>query len=104
MVEVCNITNKNQSPSNLAKYQYFYTREFTSFLHFRKNWRTPSQGFSKHPHFTTFSLFLKASEVCNISNKWLLPDKSVAKIFLHKIPETAPSFQQKICALPRTSF
>ena len=45
VVEVCNITNKNQSPSNLAKYQYFYTRDFISFLHFGKDWRFPSPGF-----------------------------------------------------------
>ena len=34
MDEVCNISNKYQPPSNLAKYQYFYTRNFISFLHF----------------------------------------------------------------------
>ena len=31
--EVCNISNKNQTPSNLAKYQYFCTRDFISLLH-----------------------------------------------------------------------
>ena len=36
VVEVSNITNKNQSPTNLAKYQYFYTRDFISFLHYGK--------------------------------------------------------------------
>ena len=72
-VEVCNITNKNRSPGNLAKYQYFYKIDLISFLHFGKNWRSPSQKVSKHPLFTTFSLFLKVSEVCNISNKcWFL--------------------------------
>ena len=35
--EVCNITNKIQHPSNLGKYQYFYTRDLLSFLHFNKN-------------------------------------------------------------------
>ena len=70
VVEVCNITNKNQSPSNLAKYQYFYTRDFIypSFIS-EKIGALHRRGFSKHPLFTTFSLFLKVSEVCNISNK-----------------------------------
>ena len=26
---MCSITNKNQPPSNLAKYQYFYARDLT---------------------------------------------------------------------------
>ena len=33
---VCNITNKNQPPSYLSKYQYFYTRDLIFFLHFGK--------------------------------------------------------------------
>ena len=37
MDEVCNISNKNQPPSNLAKYQYFYIREFVFLLHFEIN-------------------------------------------------------------------
>ena len=35
-MEVCYISNKYQPPSNLAKYQYFYTRDFVSLLHFIK--------------------------------------------------------------------
>ena len=42
------------------------------------------EHFSKHPHFTLFSLFLTVSEVCNISNKCWRPNKSATKIyFLH---------------------
>ena len=52
--------------------------------------------FSKDSLFTTFSLFLKVSEVCNISNKCWLPNKSANKIFLHKTPYIPPSFQKKI--------
>ena len=57
------------------------------------------KSFSKHPLFTTFSLFLKVSEVCNISNKCWFPNKSVNKIFLHKTPYTAQS-----CALDHRRF
>ena len=81
-VEVCNITNKNQSPSNLEKYQYFNTIHLISFLHFQKNGGTlHRKRFSKHPLFTTFSLFLTVIEVCNILNKCKLPNKSANNIF-----------------------
>ena len=36
----------------------------------------------EHPLLTLFSLFLSVSEVCNISNKYWLPNKSATKIFL----------------------
>ena len=159
MDELCFISNKYQPPNNLAKYQYFYTRDFIFFLHlekklalsiakyqyfytgdfisllhFKKNCRFSSQKFfetstfyhmptsfsqwkrcavfqikidrlviyqnlniftqetfypsfiskkngplhrkrfPKHLLFTTFSLFLTVSEVCNISNKYWLPN------------------------------
>ena len=53
------------------------------------------KSFSKHPLFTTFSLLLKVSEVCNISSKCGLSNKSAKKIFLHKTPYTPPLFQKK---------
>ena len=62
------------------------------------------KSFSKHPLFTTFSLLLKVSEVCNISSKCGLSNKSAKKIFLHKTPYTPPLFQKKNCALHRRSF
>ena len=34
--ELCYISNKYQSPNNLRKYQYFYTGDFISLLHFEK--------------------------------------------------------------------
>ena len=43
------------------------------------------EHFSKHPYFTPFSLFLTVSEVCNISNKYWLPNKSATKIFVYTI-------------------
>ena len=49
----------------------------------------------KHPLFTTFSLFLTVNEVCNISNKYWLPNKSAKKILLHKTHYTPLSFQKK---------
>ena len=57
--------------------------------------------FSKHPLFTTFSLFLKVSKVCNISSKCCLSNKTTYKIFLHKITYTLPLFQKNICCLHR---
>ena len=35
------------------------------------------------------------SEVCNISTKYWLPNKSATKIILHETPDTAPSLQKK---------
>ena len=34
------------------------------------------KSFSKYPVFTTLSLFLTMNKVCNISNKYLAPNKS----------------------------
>ena len=68
--EVCYISNKHQTLNNLAIYQYFYTRDFISLRHFEKKiGALHRKRFSKHPLFTTFSLFLKMSDVCNISSK-----------------------------------
>ena len=72
---VCYISYKYQLPNNLGKYQYFYKRDFVSLLHFEKIGALHRQSFSKHPLFTSFSLFLKVSEVCNISSKCWLPNK-----------------------------
>ena len=60
--------------------------------------------FTEHPLFTTFSLFLKVSDICNISSKCWLLNKSANTIFLHKAPYTLPLFQIKICALHRRTF
>ena len=85
MHDVCNISNKYRPPSKLPKYQYFYTRDFIPLLHFPKELVTLHRTcFSKHPFFTIFSLFLSVSEVCNISNKYCLHNKSAQKVFLHK--------------------
>ena len=63
---VCYISNKKQPPNNLAKRQYFYTRDFISLLHFeRKLALFIAKPFRKHPLFTTFSLFLTVRNVCN---------------------------------------
>ena len=37
------------------------------------------------------------NEVCNISTKYWLPNKSATKIILHETPDTAPSLQKNIC-------
>ena len=100
--EMSCISQKYQPPNNLAKHQYFYTRDFISLLHFgKKIGALHRKRFSKHPLFTTFSIFLKVSEVCNISSKWWLPNKSANKIFLHKTPYLLPLIQKKLWALHR---
>ena len=65
------------------------------------------KSFSKQPLFTSFSLILKVREVCNISSKCWLPNKSADKIFSHKTSYTSPLFQINIlcyisykCQLP----
>ena len=69
--EMSCISQKYQPPNNLAKHQYFYTRDFISLLHFgKKIGALHRKRFSKHPLFTTFSIFLKVSEVCIISSKY----------------------------------
>ena len=70
MDEVCNISSKKQPPSNLAKYQYFYKRFYIPLSFRNKVGALNRKSFSKHPFFTTFSLFLTVNEVCNISNKY----------------------------------
>ena len=104
--EVCYISNKYQAPYNLAKRQYFYTKDFISLFHFgSENWRSSSQMFFEtSTFFITFSLFLKVSEVCNISSKCWLPNKSVNKRFLRKTPHTPPLFKKKKCAFHRRCF
>ena len=56
VLEVCNITNEKQR-------LYFFPlfRKQIGALH--------RSSFSKHPLFTTFSLFLKMSEVCTIRKR-----------------------------------
>ena len=45
MDKVCNISNKNQRPNNLAKYEFFYTRElYPSFIS-KENERSLLQKF-----------------------------------------------------------
>ena len=76
-----------------------FTRSFISLIYFGKNGALHRKCFSKQSFFSTFSLFLKVGEVCNISNKCWFPNKSVNKIFLHKTPYTAQS-----CALDHRRF
>ena len=52
--------------------------------------------FTEHPLFTTFSLFLKVSDICNISSKCWLLNKSANKIFLHKTPYNPLLIQKKL--------
>ena len=50
----------------------------------KKNGALHHKCFLKHPLFTTFSLFLKVSEVCNISSKCWLPNNSLKNYFYTK--------------------
>ena len=94
MDEMCNISNIYRPPGNIPKLSYFYTRHFIYLHHLEKNDDIHRKSFLKHPLCTTFSLFWKVSEVCNILNKCWLPNKSVNKIFLNKTPYTPPLLQK----------
>ena len=59
------------------------------------------KNFSKHPFFTTFSLFLIIS---NISNKYWLPNRPTKEVFLQKTTYTSYSFGKRSHALCRRSF
>ena len=49
--EVCNISNKEQPPSNSGKCQYFYTRDFTSLFHFKKKLAPSITNVFRNIHF-----------------------------------------------------
>ena len=76
---------------------YIFTQETLSpsFI-LKKNGALHCKRCSKHPLFTTFSLFSKMNEVYNTSSKCWLPNKSASKIFLHNTPYTPPSFKKKL--------
>ena len=81
----------------LVIYQNFhiFTQDtLYTFIIWKKNDDIHRKSFLKHPLCTTFSLFWKVSEVCNILNKCWLPNKSVNKIFLNKTPYTPPLLQK----------
>ena len=99
--ELCYISNKYQPPNNLAKYQYFGTRDFISRFHFeKKNCTLHRKRFWKHPLFTTFSPFLTGGEVFNTSSKCWLPNESANKIFLRKTLYSPPLFQKNNLCSP----
>ena len=81
--EVCYISNKYQSPNNLEKHQYFYTRDFICLLHFEKSWHSPSQIFFKTSTFYLFSLVLKNREPYLISKTTLRsPSQNFLETFI----------------------
>ena len=49
--EMCNISNKYQPVINVAKYQYFYTRDFISFIHFDKKLTLSIANVFRNIHF-----------------------------------------------------
>ena len=54
------------------------------------------QCFLKHPFFSTFSVFITVSEVCTISNKYWLPNKSATKYFFTEHITPVFHFQKKV--------
>ena len=75
VVKMCNILNKYWPPDKLAKYFFFYTRGLLYLRHSEKNWSSPLRKFFKNLLFSTFSLFLTVSEVCNnLKHTYLLAD------------------------------
>ena len=59
-----------------------------SFQKNRKNGALHGKGLSKYALFITFSLFLAISGMCNISNKYWLPNKPAKQNFWHKSTST----------------
>ena len=102
--EVCYISNKNQPPNNLAKRQYFYTRDFISLLHFKRKLALfIAKPFRKHPLFTTFSLFLTVRNVCNIQINTNFFINYLENIFTQDT-FSPTSIQGRNCALHHKSF
>ena len=84
---MCYISTKYQPPNNWTKCQYFYTKDLLFLLHFENKLALSVAKIFQNLHFLfPFSLFLTVSEVCNISNKYWLPNKSATKMFLHETP------------------
>ena len=82
MDEVCYISYKYQPPNNLAQTSIILHKR--SLRHFKTNYSLHRKSFSKHPILTAFSVFSNMSDVCNISSKCWVPNKSANKIFLRK--------------------
>ena len=51
------IANKNQPPSNLAKHQYFYTRDLISFLQFEEKELSIANAFRNIHFLPIFTIF-----------------------------------------------
>ena len=87
-----------------------FTQEtlYPSFIS-KKNSALQRKHFSKHPHFTPFLLFLTVRKVLifQINTDFLINHLQNLFFFtqlFYKTPYTAPSFQQKSCALDRRRF
>ena len=72
---VCNISDKYHLFNRSTKYQYLYTKNF-NLPYLTKILVISIKMFQKHPLFTTFLLLFAVSKVCNIWNKYWLPNKS----------------------------
>ena len=70
-----NISDKYHLFNKSTKYQYLYTKNF-NLPYLTKILVISIKMFSKHPLFTTFLLLFAVSKVCNIWNKYWLPNKS----------------------------
>ena len=70
---MCYISNKYQPLNNLAKHQYFYTRDFISLLHFKQKFTISIAEFFRNIDRNKFLVFLAVDEVCYISNKYQPP-------------------------------
>ena len=72
---MCNISDKYHLFNRSTKYQYLYTKNF-NLTYLTKILVISIKMFQKHPLFTTFLLLFAVSKVCNIWNKYWLPNKS----------------------------
>ena len=70
LYEICYISYKDEPPNNLVKYQYFYTRDFISLLHFEKKFALSIVESFKNIYFLPVLLVLTLDELCYISYKY----------------------------------
>ena len=96
-VKVRHTTKKNQ-PTNLAKYQYFYTRDLISFLHFEKKLALSMASVFRNIHFLQhFDYFWQWLRflIFQINANFLI--NQLTKHFLHKTHYNPPIFEKNVC-------
>ena len=103
MDEVCYIPNKNKLPNNLAKRQYFYTRDFISLLHFETNLALSIEKVFRSIHF--LPLFYYFQKRVRFVIFQVNADVLINQLkFFYTRYLTHLLFQIKVCVLHRRCF